>query len=108
MYSLFTDAQRPAGQPIPQDERQKYDAEFEKQMQDFEQERKKFKEEHPDRVKEDDEDLAKYYEDATVRELRLIYEAQTGIHQVLQQMETRLREITQQQALHTTYLQQGR
>jgi lectin, mannose-binding 1 len=108
VYSLFTDAQRPAGQPIPQDERQKYDAEFERQMSDFEQERKKFKEEHPDKVKEDDEDLAKYYEDATVRELRLIYEAQTGIHQVLQQMETRLREINQQQALHTTYLQQGR
>lgn len=55
----------------------------------------RFKEQHPDKVKEDDneEDIAKYFEDATQRELRLIYESQTAIHQVMQQIEQKLREI---------------
>lgn len=44
----------------------------------------RFKEQHPDKVKtdEDEDDFAKYYEDATARELRLIYESQTAIHAV--------------------------
>lgn len=78
-------------------------------MQDYERERIKFKEQHPDKVKEDEneEDIAKYYEDATQRELRLIYEGQNAIHQVMQQMEQKLRDISQQQNVHTSMLQQG-
>uniref|UniRef100_A0A1I7XGQ3 arginyltransferase n=1 Tax=Heterorhabditis bacteriophora TaxID=37862 RepID=A0A1I7XGQ3_HETBA len=84
--SLFTDMQKPVS------------AKFERQMKEFEQERAKFKEQHPDKVKEDDEfDEAKYYEDATARELRLIYESQTAIHQVMQQMEQHLQQIQQTQ-----------
>ena len=60
----------------------RYDAEFQKQMNEYEQERAKFKEAHPEKAKDDEEDPLKYFEDATARELRLIYEAQTGIHMV--------------------------
>lgn len=108
VYSLFTDHQKPQV-TLPHEEKQKYDAEFERQMQDYEKERQKFKEQHPEKVKEDEneEDLAKYYEDATQRELRLIFESQTSIRQIMQQMEQKLREISQQQNIHTSMLQQA-
>jgi mannose-binding lectin 1 len=107
VYSINTGEQRPQN-PVPQEDRQKYEAEFEKQMQDYEEERKKFKQQHPEKAKDDDEyDPAKYYEDATARELRLIYEAQSAIHKVMQQMESRLQEISQQQTVHTSLLQHG-
>lgn len=44
VYSLFTDKPAPpvsGAQPLPQEEKQKYDAEFEKQMQEYEKERQK-------------------------------------------------------------------
>ncbi|KAK0422480.1 hypothetical protein QR680_007598 [Steinernema hermaphroditum] len=108
VYSLFAEHRQPAQQQqMPQEEKQKYDAEFERQMKDFESERQKFKEAHPDKAKDEDEDLSKYFEDSNARELRLIYESQTAIHQVMQQMETKLREISQQQNVHTSMLQQG-
>lgn len=69
VYSLYTETQRPVNpNPIPLDEIKKYDAEFEKQKQDFEKEKEKFREKHPEKAKADeDEELAKYFEDATVR-----------------------------------------
>lgn len=96
VYSLFNEAPRPAtSQQLPQEEKQKYDAEFQQQMKEYEAERAKFKEAHPDKAKDDDEleDPLKYFEDATARELRLIYEAQTAIHQVMKNMDDKLREI---------------
>uniref|UniRef100_A0A915ERC1 L-type lectin-like domain-containing protein n=1 Tax=Ditylenchus dipsaci TaxID=166011 RepID=A0A915ERC1_9BILA len=108
VYSLFTEADKTqAQQQIPQDERTKYDAEFDNQMKKFEEERKKFKEEHPDKARDDEEDPSKYYEDTNARELRLIYESQTAIHRTMQQMELKLQEINQQQHVHTSLIQQG-
>jgi mannose-binding lectin 1 len=108
VYSVLNEAPKLAAQPIPQDERQKYDAEFQKQMQEYEDERKKFKQEHPDKVKSDneEEEYAKYFEDSAARELRLIYETQNAIHQVMQQMEAKLVQIQQSQNVHTSMLQQ--
>lgn len=100
VFSLFNEQQKPVpvAEQIPQQEKQKYDEEFERQMKEYEQERAKFKEQHPDKVKEDDEyDPNKYYEDATARELRLIYESQNAIHQVMQNMDQRLAQIQQAQ-----------
>ncbi|CAD5205340.1 unnamed protein product [Bursaphelenchus okinawaensis] len=93
VYSLATQAQREASRAIPQDERQKYDAEFEKQMHEFEEEKKKYKEQHPDKVKEEEEDPGKYYEDAETRELRMIHEGQSAIYKILQQMEVQLADV---------------
>ncbi|GMR53563.1 hypothetical protein PMAYCL1PPCAC_23758, partial [Pristionchus mayeri] len=95
VYSLHADAPRPAtSQQLPQEEKQKYDAEFEKQMHEYESERQKFKEAHPDKAIADEmDDPLKYFEDSTARELRLIYEAQSGIHQVMKSMDERLREM---------------
>lgn len=42
-----------------------------------------------------------------MRELRLIYEAQSNIHKVMVQMELKLQEIVRQQQQHTAMLQQG-
>lgn len=39
--SLLTDARPAPGTPLPQDEKAKYDEEFEKQMKEFEAERAK-------------------------------------------------------------------
>uniref|UniRef100_A0A914ZE35 L-type lectin-like domain-containing protein n=1 Tax=Panagrolaimus superbus TaxID=310955 RepID=A0A914ZE35_9BILA len=107
VYSVLNEAPKPA-QPIPQDERQKYDAEFAKQMEQYEDERKKFKQEHPDKAKLDneEEEYARHFEDAAARELRLIYETQNAIHQVMQQMEAKLAQIQQAQNVHTSMLQQ--
>ncbi|KAI1722185.1 legume-like lectin family domain-containing protein [Ditylenchus destructor] len=109
VYSLLSEVPKPqTDHQIPQDEKQKYDAEFEQQMKKFEEERKQFKEAHPEKARDDDEyDPAKYFEDVTARELRLIYESQTAIHKVMQQMEMKLQEINQQQHVHTSLLQQG-
>ncbi|KAI1718702.1 legume-like lectin family domain-containing protein [Ditylenchus destructor] len=109
VYSLLSEIPKPqTDHQIPQDEKQKYDAEFEQQMKKFEEERKQFKEAHPEKARDDDEyDPAKYFEDVTARELRLIYESQTAIHKVMQQMEMKLQEINQQQHVHTSLLQQG-
>ncbi|PAV78272.1 hypothetical protein WR25_17668 [Diploscapter pachys] len=94
-YTLFADAQRPATETLlPQAEKDKYDAEFERQMKEYEAERAKFKEQHPDKAKDDDEfEDAKYFEDQTARELRLIYESQNAIHQTMMQMDERLKQI---------------
>lgn len=95
VYSLSTQAQR-AANAIPQDERAKYDQEFEKQMNEFEQERKKFKEQHPEKAKDDDEDdPGKYYEDVQARELRMVHESQNQIYQILHQMDIKLTAIQQ-------------
>lgn len=51
--------------------------------------------------------MAKYYEDATSRELRLIYESQTTIHAVMQSIEAKLQGISQQQQIHSQMLQHG-
>ncbi|CAJ0962931.1 unnamed protein product, partial [Mesorhabditis belari] len=99
VYSLFQETQKPAAeQQLPQAEKAKYDEEFQKQMEEYEKERQRYKEEHPDKAKDDEEDeYGKYFEDATARELRLIYESQTAIHKVMQQMEQKLIEIRQGQ-----------
>lgn len=78
-------------------------------MQEYEDERKKFKQEHPDKAKADneEEEYAKYFEDTAARELRLIYESQNAIHQVMQHMEAKLVQIQQAQNVHTSMLQQG-
>ena len=84
--SIFTDQQKPAAtEQLQKNAKQKYDEEFARQMKEYEEERQKFKEAHPDKAKDDDEfdDPNKYYEDATARELRLIYESQNAIHQVI-------------------------
>lgn len=68
----------------------------------------RFKEQHPDKAKDDDvDDFAKYFEDATARELRLIYESQNAIHLVMQQMEQKLQSIIQQQNQHTQLINTG-
>lgn len=77
---------------------------------EFEKEKEKFRQEHPDKARKEDEleEYAKYFEDATARELRLIYEAQDGVHKVLQQIDAKMQNIINQQSQHTPLLQQGR
>lgn len=68
----------------------------------------RYKQEHPEKAKDDEEDnIAKYYEDATARELRLIYESQNTIHAVMQSIEVKLQGIIQQQQIHTQMFQHG-
>jgi hypothetical protein len=105
-YSIFTDAAQMehAKQQLAQDEKARAEAEFERQQAEFQKEREKYKEQHPEKVAEQD-DASKYYEDAQMRELRQIYEAQAQIYKVMQTMEQRLQEISQQQTVHTNLLQ---
>ncbi|VIO95599.1 Legume-like lectin family protein [Brugia malayi] len=107
VFSLYTD-RAPAASALPQEEKQKYDAEFEKQMKEYEKERQKYKEEHPEKAKPDtlDEEIAEIYEDASQREMRMILEMQTNIHQILQHLEGRLQDISQQQNVQSSMIQQ--
>uniref|UniRef100_A0A0R3RUF0 L-type lectin-like domain-containing protein n=1 Tax=Elaeophora elaphi TaxID=1147741 RepID=A0A0R3RUF0_9BILA len=107
VFSLYTD-RVPAPSALPQEEKQKYDDEFERQMKDYEKERQKFKEEHPEKAKPDtlDEQIAEAYEDVSQREMRMILEMQTNIHQILQHLENRLQEISQQQNVQSSMIQQ--
>ncbi|KHJ86505.1 Legume-like lectin family protein [Oesophagostomum dentatum] len=93
VYSIHTDGRSPTATHMPQDEKSKYDEEFERQMKEFEAERAKFKEQHPEKAKDDDYDEAKYFEDATARELRQLFESQSHIYELLQRMETKLNQI---------------
>jgi mannose-binding lectin 1 len=105
-YSIFTDIAQMehAKQQLAQDEKARAEAEFERQQAEFQKEREKYKEQHPEKAAEQD-DASKYYEDAQMRELRQIYEAQAQIYKVMQTMEQRLQEISQQQTVHTNLLQ---
>ncbi|OZC06689.1 Legume-like lectin family protein [Onchocerca flexuosa] len=107
VFSLYTD-RAPVASALPQEEKQKYDAEFERQMKEYEKERQKFKEEHPEKVKPDtlEEEIAEIYEDASQRELRMIFEMQTNIHLILQNLESRLQNIGQQQNVQSALIQQ--
>ncbi|MCP9264168.1 Protein ERGIC-53 [Dirofilaria immitis] len=107
VFSLYTD-RAPAPSALPQEEKQKYDAEFERQMKEYEKERQRFKEEHPEKAKPDtlDEEIAEVYEDASQREMRMILEMQTNIHQILQHLESRLQDISRQQSIQSSMLQQ--
>ncbi|KAK5976843.1 L-type lectin domain-containing protein [Trichostrongylus colubriformis] len=92
--SLITDIRPSTPATLPQDEKTKYEEEFEKQMKEFEAERAKFKEQHPDKAKdEDDYDEAKFYEDATVRELRQLFESQSNIIQILHKIDERVQQL---------------
>ncbi|KAL3119833.1 hypothetical protein niasHT_005893 [Heterodera trifolii] len=112
LFSLFTDIAQleHAKQQLATEERSRAQAEFERQQQEYEKERQKFKEQHPEKAKSDEEDdQAKYYEDAQQRELRLIYEAQANIHTTMQKMELQLNEIVhwqQKQQQHAGAVQQ--
>ncbi|VBB27474.1 unnamed protein product [Acanthocheilonema viteae] len=107
VFSLYTD-RGSVPSSLPQEEKQKYDAEFERQMKEYEKERQKFKEEHPEKAKLDtlDEEIAGVYEDASQREMRMIIEMQTNIHQILQHLENRLQDISQQQNVQSSLIQQ--
>uniref|UniRef100_A0A915Q6G0 L-type lectin-like domain-containing protein n=1 Tax=Setaria digitata TaxID=48799 RepID=A0A915Q6G0_9BILA len=107
VFSLYTD-RTPSPSALPQEEKQKYDAEFELQMKEYEKQRQKFKEQHPEKVKPDtlEEEIAQIYEDTSQRELRMIFEMQTNIHQILQLLEGRLQDISQQQNIQSSYIQQ--
>uniref|UniRef100_A0AC34G9L5 L-type lectin-like domain-containing protein n=1 Tax=Panagrolaimus sp. ES5 TaxID=591445 RepID=A0AC34G9L5_9BILA len=96
VYSVFNEATKPAVQPIPQDERQKNDAEFAKQIEQYKDERKKFKQEHPDKAKlnNEQEEYARHFEDAAAKELR-IYETLNSIHQVMQQKNQVMQQMNQ-------------
>ncbi|VDM59818.1 unnamed protein product [Angiostrongylus costaricensis] len=94
VFSLVTELRTSAPTGLPQDEKVKYDQEFERQMKEYEAERAKFKERHPD-LKDEDYDEAKYYEDATVRELRQLSQRQSSILQILQKVEQKLQYIQQ-------------
>ncbi|EFO22212.1 Ile-1 protein [Loa loa] len=107
VFSLYTD-RTAAPSALPQEEKQKYDAEFEKQMKEYEKERQKFKEEYPEKAKPDtlDEEIAEIYEDTSQREMRMILEMQTNIRQILQHLESRLQDISQQQNVQFPLVQQ--
>ncbi|MFH4983400.1 hypothetical protein AB6A40_010109 [Gnathostoma spinigerum] len=107
VFSMPTTVARPSSDKLQSAEKQKYEAEFEEQMKEYEKEKQKFKEQHPDKAQPGDEDWAKVHEDASQRELRLIYESQSAIYSVMQQMERKLDEIKQLQNAHTSMLQQG-
>ncbi|EYB85583.1 hypothetical protein Y032_0295g1650 [Ancylostoma ceylanicum] len=94
VFSLHTETRPPTATHIPQEEKTKYDEEFERQMKEYEAERAKFKEQHPDKAKDDDYyDDPKYFEDATARELRQLFESHSNMFQLLQRMETKLIQI---------------
>ncbi|KAF7637741.1 L-type lectin-like domain-containing protein [Meloidogyne graminicola] len=109
-FSIFTDAAQMehAKQQLAQEEKTRAEAEFERQQAEFEKEREKYKEQHPEKARAAEHDEAsQYYEDAQMRELRQIYEAQSQIYKVLQTMEQRLQDIAKQQTIHTNLLQGG-
>ncbi|KAK6728490.1 hypothetical protein RB195_005868 [Necator americanus] len=94
VFSIHTDTRPPTATHIPQEEKTKYDEEFERQMKEYEAERAKFKEQHPEKAKEDDYyDDPKYFEDATSRELRQLLEGHNSMFQLLQRMEGKLNQI---------------
>ncbi|KAJ1373744.1 hypothetical protein KIN20_036240 [Parelaphostrongylus tenuis] len=94
VFSLLTEPRSATGTGLRQEEKKKYDEEFERQMKEFEAERAKFKETHPD-LKDEDYDEAKVYEDATVRELRQLSQRQSAIIQLLHQVEEKMNRIQQ-------------
>lgn len=100
-YSVLSEQPKPPAF-IPPEEEKKFQKEFDEQWKHFEQEKEKFAKEHPDKVKPaDEDDFDKFFEDATQRELRLIYEAQNQIHQIMANLESKLDRVVQGQAQHT-------
>uniref|UniRef100_A0A914MR13 L-type lectin-like domain-containing protein n=1 Tax=Meloidogyne incognita TaxID=6306 RepID=A0A914MR13_MELIC len=109
-FAIFTDPAQleHAKQQLAQEEKARAEAEFERQQAEFQKEREKYKEQHPEKAKAaDQDDASKYYEDAQMRELRQIYEAQAQIYKVMQTMEQKLTDISKQQVVHTSLLQGG-
>lgn len=81
---------------IPQNEKEKIDAEFKKYAEEFEAEKEKFRKEHPEKAQQGP-DPSRLYEDTMERELRLIYEGQNTIHRVVAQLDAKLNQIIQSQ-----------
>ncbi|KJH44818.1 Legume-like lectin family protein [Dictyocaulus viviparus] len=101
VFSLLTEPRTPTQTGLPQEEKVKYDQEFDRQMKDFEAERAKFKKQHPELKDDDDYDESKFYEDVTVRELRQLSQRQNSILQILQKMEEKLQYIQQGGAIQS-------
>ncbi|KAK3732287.1 hypothetical protein QZH41_014423 [Actinostola sp. cb2023] len=84
---------------LPKDEQDKLTKQYEEYQQKLEKQKQEYAEAHPDKVKKEG-DIQ--YESAYERDIRLVYEGQNAIHNMLNQLHTKTGELTvQANTLHT-------
>uniref|UniRef100_A0A915KKI4 L-type lectin-like domain-containing protein n=1 Tax=Romanomermis culicivorax TaxID=13658 RepID=A0A915KKI4_ROMCU len=97
--------QPPAMMPV--EEQKKLEEEYKRQEEQFKQDRERFQKEHPEKVKlDEEEEKAKAFQDPIERDILSIFEGQNSIFNVLQQMDSKINQITTQQETLIQYASQ--
>lgn len=97
-HSLIPPGQQTASQ-FNEEDKQKYEKEFEEYYAQLEKDKKEFQEQHPDRAREQYENAENAFENQADRELRMIFEGQNMIHHTLREMSKRFDELMGRQEL---------
>uniref|UniRef100_A0A3Q0STY5 Lectin, mannose-binding, 1 n=1 Tax=Amphilophus citrinellus TaxID=61819 RepID=A0A3Q0STY5_AMPCI len=91
----------PGQQPIPKEEKDKYQEEFQNFQQELDKKKEEFQKEHPDVQGEPIEDL---YESVNDREIRQVFEGQNRIHLEIKQLNRQLAMILDEQRRYVSVI----
>ncbi|XP_048750391.2 protein ERGIC-53-like [Ostrea edulis] len=94
-HSLHSQDQQPASQ-VPEQERQKYEKEFDDYYKELEQAKENFQKQHPGKQPGDYESMFEAQED---RELRMIFDGQNEMHNTLKELNRKLDELMGRQEM---------
>ncbi|KAJ8311485.1 hypothetical protein KUTeg_010840 [Tegillarca granosa] len=103
-HSLHSEDEKPAGQVGDQD-RQKYEKEFEEYYQQLEKAKQDYQKQHPG-MQPPGYDAQGMFEAQGERELRMIFDGQTDIHTTLKQLNRKLDELLGRQEMVLTKVSQ--
>ncbi|KAK6184877.1 hypothetical protein SNE40_007239 [Patella caerulea] len=98
-HSLQVPTQGVVGQGVPDDERVKFEKEFDDYYKELEKAKQDFQKQHPDKVRQDEFDDDKYFESQNERELKMIFDGQNNIHGTLKDLNRKLDELIGRQEL---------
>jgi len=96
-HSLTPQAETSTGQQVPDEERKKFEEEYQQYHDKLQKAKESYKKDHPAKPGEMDDEEDKMYDSIDVRELRMIFDGQNAMHQVLRTLLVKLDEIVGRQ-----------
>ncbi|XP_026325393.1 protein ERGIC-53 [Hyposmocoma kahamanoa] len=88
-----TAQQATGGQQISSDEQQKLSAEYQEYQRKLDQQKEEYRKEHPDEVRDKENEFEDWFESDGQRELRQIFQGQGQIHDTLRELNKKVDEV---------------
>ncbi|XP_021357046.1 protein ERGIC-53-like [Mizuhopecten yessoensis] len=97
-HSLIDTDKQPDMQQVPEQEKQKYEKEFDDYYQQLEKQKEEFQQQHPNRVNPD-LDMPGMFESQGEQELKMIFDGQNEMHNTLKTLNRKLDELLGRQEM---------